>query len=63
MVDLAGRVEAEAATVGLKIIADKSKVMVTGVQGQVQEVQAGEKSVEEIIKFYYLENVIARDGS
>jgi Reverse transcriptase (RNA-dependent DNA polymerase) len=42
MVNLISNVEAEAATVGLKINADKTIKIVKGVQSQLQEVQAGE---------------------
>jgi hypothetical protein len=63
MMDLTGKVETEAATVGLRINADKTKVMMTGVQGQTQAIQAGGKPVEEVNEFCYLGSVIARDGS
>ena len=63
MVDLTGKVEAEAATVGLRINADKTKVMVTGVQVLAQAVLVGGKPVEEVSEFCYLRSVIAGDGS
>ena len=63
MIDLTGRVEAEAATVGLRINADKTKVMVIGVQGQTQAVKVEGKPVEEVSEFCYLGSVIAGDGS
>ena len=65
MIELTGRVEMEAASVGLRINADKTKVMVlvTGDCGPTQAVQAGGKSVEKVNEFCYLGSVIAKDGS
>jgi hypothetical protein len=63
MMDLTGRVEEEAATVGLKINVDKTKVMATGLKGQTQVISIGGKPVEEVGEFCYLGSVIAGDGS
>ena len=52
MIELTGRVEAEAATVGLRINADKTKVMAAGVQGQTQVIQVEGKPVEEVSEFW-----------
>ena len=41
MLELTRRVEAEAEAVGLRINADKTKVMASGVQGQAYEIKAG----------------------
>jgi hypothetical protein len=63
MIDFTGRVEAEAATVGLRISADKTIMMVIGVHWQTQAVQVEGKPVEEVNEFCYLGSVIAEDGS
>ena len=52
---LTGRVEKEAATLGLRISVDKTKVIATGVKGQAQAVFVGGKPVEEVNEFCYLE--------
>jgi hypothetical protein len=63
MVELTSRVEKEAETIGLRINADKTKLMVIGECGETRRVQAGGKAIEEVEEFCYLGSVIAKDGS
>jgi len=63
MMDFTAKVQAEPATVGLRINADKTKVMVIGVKGQTQAVLVGGKPVEEVSEFCYLGSIITRNGS
>jgi len=63
MARLTSRIETEAGTVGLRINADKTKLMVVGHMGDEQNITAGGKQVESVEEFCYLGSVISDNGS
>jgi len=63
MRELTGNIEKEAASVGLRINADKTKLMIAGNMGTSQTITAGGKQIEEIEDFCYLGSVISNNSS
>ena len=63
MTDLTRRIEKEAETVGLRINAAKTKLMVIGKSDQVPSITAGGETVETVKEFCYLGSVISDNSS
>jgi hypothetical protein len=63
MRELTSRIEKEAESVGLRINADKTKLMAAGKIGASQIITAGGKQVQEVDEFCYLGSVISGDSS
>jgi Reverse transcriptase (RNA-dependent DNA polymerase) len=63
MAELTTRIKREAGTVGLRINADKTKLMVVGNIEQAQSITAGGKQMETVEEFYYLGSLISNNSS
>jgi len=57
------RVEEKAKTVGLRINADKTKVMIVGKMESGQNIQAEGNTIEKVANFCYFSSVVSQDSS
>ena len=63
MMRLTSRIETEAGAVGLRINADKTKLMAVGHMGKSQSIMAEGRQVESVAEFCYLGSVISDNSN